>query len=161
MCMARVAPHDRTDETPVTLVADMANRLGAIASEFGERAARLTLTASATRPLSPEAVAAAAASLIENRRLRRRHLPRDLFGEPGWDMLLALAAVYPRGTSLNVKMLVAASGAPATTAQRWIDQLARLDLIVRRVDEHDRRCVDVHLSDGGWQAIAAYINAVH
>ena len=98
--------------------------------------------------------------LIEERRLRDRFLPDELFHEPAWDMLLALYVAQHEGRVLNVKTLVAAAGAPVTTSQRWIDQLGKLGLVERVVDPADRRRLEVSLSESGLQALEEYLAAI-
>jgi DNA-binding MarR family transcriptional regulator len=60
----------------------------------------------------------------------------SLFGEPSWDMLLALSADY-RPTQVS-SACYAAMGAP-TTALRHIGRLAAAGLVQRAADEKDGR----------------------
>jgi len=52
------------------------------------------------------------------RRARERNLPAELFGEPAWDMLLALCGARREG--LSVATLCDASGVPESSVVRWI-----------------------------------------
>lgn len=147
------------DEAVVALIRDITARLSAVADECGARA---ELTDRAKR--SPSSASfnplAAARLLLDQRRARRRHLPAELFHEPAWDMLLALYVAHGEGDVMNVKTLVASADAPATTAQRWIEHLAKLRLIERVTDPADRRRLEVSLSDAGRDAIEAYLRDI-
>ena len=52
----------------------------------------------------------------------------DLFGEPAWDMMLALFIAGCEGYRLKVSDLGEESGVPPTTALRWIDRLMDVGL---------------------------------
>jgi DNA-binding MarR family transcriptional regulator len=83
-------------------------------------------------------------------RLRdRRNLlfPTGLFADPSWDMLLDLLVAESEGRRVAVSSLCIASGAPATTALRWIARLAELKLIERSPDTHDGRRSHVALTE--------------
>lgn len=100
---------------------------------------------------------ALARSNIKARHLRYDHLPAPIFGEPAWDMLLLLYVSTKSGTKESVSMLSLSSGAPATTALRWIDYLARQELVMRRPNRRDLRVVFIELTDKGRDAIEAYL----
>lgn len=62
-----------------------------------------------------------------------------LFGEPSWDMLLDLYVSTGRGRRVSIKSSCVAADAPATTAQRHIQNLVRHGLIAREADCEDGR----------------------
>lgn len=78
--------------------------------------------------------------LVANLRARRNALfGADLFGEPGWDMLLELYRARIENRRLSIKSLAIASGAPATTAGRYISMLIDGGLAERMDDPSDGR----------------------
>lgn len=142
------------DESVVALIKDLTARLAAAASGIDDRIGQEAPPAATTTPLHR------ARALIEQRRLRRRFLPEELFHEPAWDMLLALYVALHDQRVMNVKTLVSSADAPVTTSQRWIEHLAKLGLVRRVVDPVDRRRIEVSLSDDGRRAIEAYLVAI-
>ncbi|MXO70749.1 hypothetical protein [Alteraurantiacibacter buctensis] len=80
------------------------------------------------------------ADLLADLRARRNALfGADLFGEPGWDMLLELYRARMESRRLSIKSLAIASGAPATTAGRYIAMLIDGGLAERMEDPADGR----------------------
>lgn len=149
------------DETVVALIKDLTAKLSAVAEEFTGRAEQVThpgAGADGTRDQAGRLVLARL--LLDQRRLRREHLPEELFHEPAWDMLLSLYLAWHEGQTMNVKTLVGTTDAPVTTSQRWIDHLAKLGLVTRVVDPNDRRRIEVTLSGSGLQAIDGYLTAL-
>jgi DNA-binding MarR family transcriptional regulator len=71
---------------------------------------------------------------IHTRRLRNRHFPESLFGEPAWDMLLELLHAGIEKRELTVPQLCEAVGVPGAIALRWLNSLANEGLVVRRPD---------------------------
>lgn len=147
------------------LVRDLTSRLSDIADEFSRRAQSV-----AQRPAPPpgidddgpddERLVHKAKQLLAERRARSRFLPAELFHEPAWDMLLALFVAQHERQVMNVKTLVGHSEAPATTSQRWIDHLAKLQLIDRVVDMVDRRRIEVQLSQSGDAAMRGLLRSL-
>jgi len=142
------------DESVVALIKDLTAKLAVVANGIDERIGHEAPPASTATPLNR------ARALIEQRRLRRRFLPEELFHEPAWDMLLALYVASHDHRVMNVKTLVSSADAPVTTSQRWIEHLAKLGLVRRMVDPIDRRRIEVSLSDDGRRAIEAYLVAI-
>ena len=64
------------------------------------------------------------------RRIRPSELPSGLFSETGWEFILELFVADARGERLTGNMVVARSGANATTASRWLKHLAADGLVV-------------------------------
>jgi len=95
--------------------------------------------------------------VIEARQSRAHSLPPALFGEPAWDILLALFQCPPSGEGERVSNLSLCSGTPATTALRWIDYLEREGLVTRRPSQADKRVVFVQLTGKARDAIADYL----
>lgn len=145
-------------DSVVALIKDLTAKLSAVAEEFAGRADQVAPAAPSLD--LPTASVARAALLVEQRRMRRRFLPEELFHEPAWDMLLSLFIAHHDQRVMNVKTLVASAEAPVTTSQRWIDHLAKLGLVDRVVDPIDRRRIEVSLSATGLDAIERYLAAL-
>jgi DNA-binding MarR family transcriptional regulator len=150
------------NDTVVGLMKELTAKLSAVAGEFEERLAKIVqpVEDSEGGTLSPAALIGRANALLAERRLRRQHLPAELFHEPAWDMLLALFVARNDGQPMNIKALVAMADAPVTTSQRWIEHLYKLRLIDRVIDPADRRRVEISLSAVGEDAVSSYLQAV-
>ncbi|RYF06400.1 MAG: MarR family transcriptional regulator [Oxalobacteraceae bacterium] len=149
-------------DTVVGLMKELTAKLSAVAGEFDQRLTDMV------RPvekgdgdvLSSAMLINRANTLLAERRLRRQHLPAELFHEPAWDMLLALFVAGEDPQPMNIKALVAMADAPVTTSQRWIEHLYKLRLIDRVIDPADRRRVEISLSAMGQDAVTSYLRAV-
>lgn len=149
------------NETVLSLINDLTETLSTVAAEFNDRVSRAARPDASNEEPSQTTLTRYANSLLAERRMRRHFLPAELFQEPAWDMLLALFAAREERLPMNVKTLVSFSDAPATTSQRWIDHLHKLNLINRVADPVDRRRIEISLSDNGNQAMSAYLRAVN
>ena len=94
--------------------------------------------------------------IIRQRQLRARFFDKNLFADPAWDMLLELTAARAENVRISVTSLCIASGVPATTALRWIDQMTRDGLFERHGDKADRRRTYVTLTDKAANSMARY-----
>lgn len=101
---------------------------------------------------------ALARTSLRARRLRNRYLPRLLFGEPAWEMLLALYLSSFGEARQTISRLSRSSGAPPTTAQRWINYIIRAGFASRSVNPTDKRVTFIDLTDKGREAIEAYLS---
>lgn len=95
--------------------------------------------------------------IFELRALRREHLAPAMFGEPAWDILLALYSGLP-GRQPNVTALAEAIHAPATSTMRWIDYLESQGLVAREPSPFDRRVVIAQLTTKGRQSLDSYLS---
>lgn len=98
--------------------------------------------------------------ILRQRRRRDNFFSADLFGEPAWDMLLELYAHALDQRRISISALCTASGVPATTALRWIGNLERAGLIVRRNDPTDLRRVWLELTSDGSSAVDQYFDGL-
>lgn len=80
----------------------------------------------------------------------------DLFGEPGWDILLDLYIAEADGKPVSVSSACIGSAAPPTTGLRWLGVLAEQGLVDRQHDPQDQRRVLVHLTDKAMAAMDEY-----
>jgi DNA-binding MarR family transcriptional regulator len=95
--------------------------------------------------------------VIADRRRRIGIFGISMFGEPAWDMLLALYTEDGR-QRLTVGKLVNATGHAPTTALRWLDYLETQGFICREAHPLDRRSTFVDLADKGYHALDAYFS---
>jgi len=98
-----------------------------------------------------------ALKLYDARRGRDRMFSDRLFGEPAWDMLLALYALPNRGIILGVTSLAHAANVPPTTSLRWQKLLADEGLIERGPHVRDARQRLVRLSAKGKSLMDRYM----
>jgi len=83
--------------------------------------------------------------------IRQRQLVTDLVGSmlcanPVWDMLLDLYVADHEGRLPYIWPLSVAGKVPISSAHRKIDAMVQQGLVVRVVDESDRRRVGIQLS---------------
>lgn len=82
-----------------------------------------------------------------------------MFGEPAWDMLLALY-ITESSERQSVTNLVGLSGVPSTTALRWIDHLVDQGFASRRPHMTDRRMCFIEITDKGRERLDAYFSTL-
>ena len=99
--------------------------------------------------------------IYASRRERSTYLNFSLFGEPVWDMLLALYCFPRRGERLSVSGLCFAAEVPPTTALRWAVLLEQKKLVIRERDVRDGRRMFVKLSPEGHEAMTNYLAKVY
>lgn len=95
---------------------------------------------------------------FQNRRRRVGVFGQSMFGEPAWDMLLALYILDVAGQRQTVGSLLHFSGTPMTTAKRWLDYLAAHDLVQREAHPTDRRTAFVGLTEKARQKLDMYFS---
>lgn len=94
------------------------------------------------------------------RRIREQYFHRDLFGEPAWEILLALYVAEESGARFTTSSLAEWIGAPLSTVVRWVKTLEE-DSLVGRVDHPtDRRIVFIRLLEKGRKGLDAYLGAI-
>jgi DNA-binding MarR family transcriptional regulator len=115
------------------------------------------LHATARRAPTRRELCQLACRIYDARRARDKVLDRKLFGEPAWDMLLALFCLPSRGELLSVSALSYASAVPQTTALRWQGVLTDEGLIERGPQAVDARRQIVRLTAKGRALMEAYL----
>lgn len=90
------------------------------------------------------------------RRLRDGFFDPRLFGEPGWDMLLALYESALSHQRMTTGSLCRTSEVPPTTALRWIEELTATGLVCCEKSEDDRRVRYQVLTAQGFRAMTLY-----
>ena len=99
------------------------------------------------------------AGRVRRHRLRRRELfPQPIFGEPPWEMLLALYLDFPDGTT--VATLSSRVGLPGTTVRRWLGYLKDHHLVKTARSDDDRRSLCVLLTDTAREKLDTYFNDI-
>ena len=86
--------------------------------------------------------------------------PAGLFGEPGWDMLLALYQASGAQQRMTVTHMCDASHAPTTTALRWIENLVQLGMVFRRANPLDGRVVFIEMAAEAHRTVESYLMEV-
>ena len=108
------------------------------------------------RPTRRE-LARLACQIYDARRSRARVLNEELFGEPAWDMLLALYSLPTRGEFLTVTGLSYAADVPQSTGLRWQDRLRDEGLIERGPSGIDARKQMLRLTSKGRTLMEQYL----
>lgn len=98
-----------------------------------------------------------ACRIYDARRARERMMDPKFFGEPAWDMLLALYCLPARGERLTVTALSLAANTKSTTGIRWQSILIEQGLIELGPKDLDERLKLVRLTDKGRQLLENYL----
>jgi DNA-binding MarR family transcriptional regulator len=106
-----------------------------------------------------EGLIEAAWSEFERRGRRMQILPRDMFGEPAWEMLLVLYAERGR-TRLSIGRLTEKLDLPPTTALRWLKYLEEKNLVVREPHPTDLRSAFLTLTPSAIEMLELYLSEV-
>ncbi len=95
------------------------------------------------------------------RLLRREAFEQDfIVSDPSWDMLLDLCISKIEGRKISVTSLCLASGAPTSTAVRWIGLLEHQGMIERHPDPDDKRRVFVRISRPAFDTMFRYFKRI-
>lgn len=81
------------------------------------------------------------------RAMRSAMFPDVDFQDIAWNLLLDLACARIEHRRVSVTSACIASGAPPTTALRWISQLTQAGILERTADESDPRRAYIAISD--------------
>jgi len=119
------------------------------------------LRISARRQPSRKELRRLARRIYDARRLRDKLLDNSLFGEPAWDMLLALYHLPASGHMLTVSGLCCCAGVPQTTALRWQTVLFNEGFIERGPSETDARVQFVRLTEHGNELVEKYLTRLY
>jgi DNA-binding MarR family transcriptional regulator len=130
--------HEGGGEVTLTLSADEATALKRIVGWVAERDATLQDRAHG------DAAMLIAEMLFETRGARARLFPASMFGEPAWDILLALYVTEGQPVASD---LARWTNTPLATISRWIGCLEAHKLITRENSPEDGRTLSVRLTD--------------
>ena len=102
---------------------------------------------------------ALACKIYQSRIDRAQFFRSSLFGDAGWDALLAIYVFAASGKTLSAGELCnATSEISATTALRMQRRLVDLGLAHRVSDPADRRRVLIEMTDEGVRSLEAYLD---
>jgi DNA-binding MarR family transcriptional regulator len=90
------------------------------------------------------------------RQSRTAHFARSMFGEPAWDLLLAIYVSEATDRPPTVTDAANMADIPLSTVSRWIQFLEERGLIDRRRSGKDGRASIVTLSKQGRASLEAY-----
>jgi DNA-binding MarR family transcriptional regulator len=102
-----------------------------------------------------------ACKIYDERRQRERVFNNSLFGEPAWDMLLALYGLPSRGIFLSVTSLSHAANVAPSTGHRWQGVLFEEGLIQRGPPSPDTRQRMIGLTDKGRSLMEKYLTRLY
>lgn len=109
----------------------------------------------------PDRLAHLARAILAERQRRASCFDEGLFGEPAWDILLALYAAEQEAGRQTIGQLIRWVQVPATTALRWIAFLEKKSLVTRTPHPTDLRMVFVELSDKARAQLTNYLAGVN
>lgn len=104
-----------------------------------------------------ETLASRARIVLNSRRVRGQYFHRDLFGEPAWEILLALYIAEESGARFTTTKLAEWVGVPLSTVIRWVKTLEEQALVERTDHPTDRRVFFIRLLDKARKALDAYL----
>lgn len=144
---------------------DVSNELRRLAESLLALSERLPVGQADTSPFQfsgtdeePDVqLVAVARKTLASRMVRKKHLPHDMFGEGGWNILLDLFISEAKGIRVSITDACVASDLPSTTALRHIGLLIERGLLWRVQDPRDSRRVDLGLTPAGRKTIRAVL----
>ena len=95
--------------------------------------------------------------LYAERRRRDALFPDDLFGEPAWDLLLAMFIAREKGQPMILCKAYKAAGVSDTTGRRLLDRMEEEGLITRRRAPRSRKMRIVELTDLAVEKLVDYL----
>ena len=116
------------------------------------------LAGTATSPEQRHVLCERARQIRYSRDLRAESFDQNIFGEPAWDILLALYTIDGDRRRLSTRELCELAGVALTTGLRWLDSLEEQGMVDRAPNPFDQRMVYVELADGGRAAMDHYLS---
>jgi hypothetical protein len=95
--------------------------------------------------------------LYDERRRRDALFPDGLFGEPAWDLLLAMFLAREKGQAMILCKAYKAAGVSDTTGRRLLDRMEAEGLITRRRAPRSRKMRIVELTDMAAERLIDYL----
>lgn len=68
--------------------------------------------------------------ILRFRRIRSEIMPRELFNEPGWDLLLELFVADANGQRITAREVSDRNNIPASILSRWLMHLTQIGFII-------------------------------
>ncbi len=119
------------------------------------------------RPVTPDVAPASVQERSEarawaERLLAERHrrdglFPDGLFGEPAWDLLLAMFVAREKGQAMILCRAYKAAGVSDTTGRRLLDRMEEDGLITRRRAPRSRKMRIVELTELATERLLDYL----
>jgi hypothetical protein len=100
---------------------------------------------------------AMAERLYAQRRARDQFFPAKLFGEPGWDLLLALFIALADGREPGLAEASRAAGGGATAGRSLVATMEEAGLVARMPAEDGRKRGAVRLTENGVERLCSYL----
>lgn len=97
--------------------------------------------------------------LYAERRRRDALFPDGLFGEPAWDLMLALFTAREKGQPMILCKAYRAAGVTDTTGRRLLDRMEKEGLITRRRAPRSRKMRVVELTDAAASRLIDYLSS--
>lgn len=98
--------------------------------------------------------------IYDARRKRDATLPKRIFSEPSWDILLDLFIAASSGHPVKLSSVCVACALPAVSAMRWLNVLHHEGLIECLEDEDAGQISHVKLSDSGLQLMRDLLSQI-
>jgi hypothetical protein len=95
--------------------------------------------------------------LLAERRRRDALFPNGLFGEPAWDLLLAMFLARDKGKPMILCKAYRAAGVSDTTGRRLLDRMEAEGLITRHRAPRSRKMRIVELTDLAVERMTDYL----
>src|ERR1051325_5563112 len=107
--------------------------------------------------LAGTSLAAMAERLYLERRRREEYFPAGLFGEPAWDLILALFVARDEGRRLTIAEAYEAAKVKPAAGRKLLARMECQGMIRRSPDQQDRRKRFVGLTDDGTERLTDYL----
>ncbi|HYE27385.1 MAG TPA: hypothetical protein VEA61_04025 [Allosphingosinicella sp.] len=112
-------------------------RLEAALAIVRQASVRLALLTDRHSPEAGQSLRAMAERLYSDRRRRDEYFPAGLFGEPAWDLLLALFIAHEDGRHVSLDEAYAAARVEASDGPALIERLIAAGLVTRSHNRHN------------------------
>jgi DNA-binding MarR family transcriptional regulator len=107
--------------------------------------------------LAGTTLAAMAERLYLERKRRADYFPAALFGEPVWDLMLALFVAREEGRRLSIAQAYEAAAVKPAAGRRLLVRMERAGLVARSGGQEDRRKRYVALSQNAHERLSDYL----
>jgi DNA-binding MarR family transcriptional regulator len=135
------------------VVENETSRLDPVVAILHQASVRIALLSD---PLTAEAghtLRAVAERLIAERRKREEYFPTGLFGEPAWDLLLALYVAHDEGRPVALAEAYRAAKVAPRDGPALVERLIAYGLVARSPGSDDA----IQLTEHGWDRLNDYL----
>lgn len=106
---------------------------------------------------SSASLCAVAERLYSDRRRRDEHFPSGLFGEPAWDLLLAMFIAHENGRTLSLAQAFSAAKVDRDAGKALIERLVAEGLVAPARASDDRRRSGIALTEAAVLLLSEYL----